>query len=82
MLPGDVKWYIVFDSDGFGAVESEAGEVLILDELFRLVLCSGESGELIVIDRAKLGIWSLAAKRSMNRSMSRLTLARRRLSFR
>ena len=62
VLPGDAKWYIVFDSDGFGAVESEAGEVLLLNELFQLVLCCGDSGELIVSGRRNIGIWSLTAK--------------------
>ena len=61
-MPGDARWHIVFDSDGFGAVESEAGEVLFLDELFQLVLCQADSGELRISDRRKLGIWSLTAK--------------------
>ena len=55
VLPGDAIWHIVFDSDGFGAVESEANEVLFVDELFRLVVCRGDSGELMVGDRTKVG---------------------------
>jgi len=62
VLPGDAEWHIVFDSDGFGAMESEAGEVLFLDELCRLVLCRGDSGALLVSDRTNIGIWSLTAK--------------------